>query len=101
MTGIEEVVAIFAAIAGTAAVGYGAYEGINAISGGDKQKKEQQNIMGGVVPPKPDPNAAAAAAEATLTQSRRSLLAAGGQTDITGGSPILTGNVKSNVLLGG
>ena len=53
------------------------------------------------MPPAPDPNAAAANAQALLTASRRALLASGGNTDVTGGAPILSGNTKSNILLGG
>jgi hypothetical protein len=93
-------IGILTATIGTLAVAGGVYEGINAIAGGNKEKKAQSDLLG-AAPAAPDPNAAATQAEATLTQNRRTLLASGGNTDVTGGAPILTGNTKSNILLGG
>ena len=95
--------ALLTAVVGTAAVGVGVGElatGGKLFGGGDKQKQDQQNLLGSA-PAAPSPEDAAAKADATLTQNRRTLLASGGNTDVTGGAPILSGNVKQNVLLGG
>jgi hypothetical protein len=92
--------AVIAAYVGTAAVGYGVYEGISTMTSGDKQKKSQQDLLG-AAPAAPSQDDANAKAEETLTQNRRQLLAGGGNTDITGGSPILSGNTQSNSLIGG
>ena len=86
------------AVAATAAVSIS--EGA-ASSAAAKKQQEKQNDLLGAAPKAPDPNATATQAEATLTQNRRTLLASGGETNVTGGAPILTGNTKSNTILGG
>jgi hypothetical protein len=64
------------------------------------KEKNMQNDLMGAAPKAPTEEDANAKAEATLTQNRRALLASGGQTDITGGAPLMSGNVKTNQLLG-
>jgi uncharacterized protein (DUF2345 family) len=86
------------AVAGTAI--YGGISASNTAADAKKQQEKQNDLLG-AAPKAPDPNAAATQAEATLTQNRRTLLASGGNTDVTGGAPILAGNTSSNQLLGG
>jgi len=55
------------------------------------------------LPATPTTETAAESAQTLLTQQRRTLLASGGQTSLTGigGAPLLSGDVASKSLLGG
>jgi UDP-N-acetylmuramate-alanine ligase len=85
-----------------AVVAEGIYAGVSAgqqASAATKERNAQHDLLG-AAPKAPDATKAEDTAQDTLTQNRRTLLASGGNTDVTGGAPILQGNTKSNVLLG-
>lgn len=83
------------AIVGSVLGGIGIGEIVNTL--GDKPKAP--GIDAGLLP---DPEKAKQTAATDQANQRRSLLAAGGRTDVTGGTGVLTGaDVSKTTLLGG
>ncbi len=83
------------------AMAYSAYEGAQAAK---ENKKAMEELKASTVPSPISETAVdeqKSKAEDTITQQRRTLLASGGETNITGGSAnILGSNVASKTLLG-
>lgn len=92
-----------ALIIAAAAVTAGTVESVQAQTASKKAaanaERDQQALM---AQEKADEAAAAGKADEALTAQRRTLLASGGQTDVTGGTAgIVSGQTQAKTLLGG
>ena len=78
-----------------ALLGGGLAEGVSALTSSPKSPSQ-------TAPTTPSQSTANTTAAATVADQRATLLASGGQTDLTGGLGVLVGSdVKSSSLIGG